>query len=906
MIFMQIVDFLNQYPITRRAVWFVLGLFIVAVTASSVLLSKNEQEFVSKNKALATQSVKAVAKEIELIVSSIKRGSAIFADTHQELFLQLSRDPDDEQTINEIKRLLGRSFPEHYSFTLTDQMGQPYFDDLGESIGDLCLINIKESSRFGHPNDLVVHPGPGTYHFDIMVPWHYDGQQQGIFFKSYKLDIISRLLKVAQADGHNIVIVKKSDPDLLEVTVEGGRDVLQNSRNIRLTALEKSSIGATKAIEDSDWLVLAIYQANLFKKHSDEIFYPALLSWLVIGFVGIVSIVLINKEEKNRQKAELLLQQTNEQLEIRVAERTADIHKTNQQLEEEIRRRDKAEKTQRILQQAADQSYEIFFITDPKAQIIYANPAFSRSLGYTNEELVGQSIKIIQSGLMKPDFYQDLWENICNKKPFSGVFINQSKQGELCYMDETISPILDKNGEIEYFIANCLDITSETKHLEHINYISEHDPLTGLYNRKYLKAYIDDYITGSEDRSIAVIYLSIKRFDFLFEGLGQDKGNLVLKLTSDRLIAMNQDSHLLAKLGKDEFVWVLPDYDTADKVYPTLSALVEVFTQPVEIDKEDVTLALNIGIAFYPADASNYDQLISNSFAAHNRSKSSQESTFVFYQKGQAEATTQRLVFEREIRNAINERDIEFYYQPKVSLKDGSIVGFESLCRWREKTTGTYISPEMFIPLIEELGLMSLLCQQGIEDAANIIASVIKPLDLDLRIAINLSPAQLSNPEMVDKLHRAMISSDVKEGNLEFEITENAFIDDFSKTKKAIEKIHALGCAISLDDFGTGYSSMQYLKELPIDFLKIDKSFVMSMHENAKDRTFIKAIIAMGQGLDLKVIAEGVENNEHLKLLEEYNCDDIQGYIISKPIPGNELENWIKQYNQSPNPVNFL
>jgi PAS domain S-box-containing protein/diguanylate cyclase (GGDEF)-like protein len=897
---MAINIFLKQYPITRRVLWFMLLLLLIAIATSSLLLSRHQQEFKNKHHELADQSVKSVSTEIELLVNSIRRSASLFAESHQDLFYELSLNPDNEEILNKLKVLLERNFPEHDSFSLTDLNGDTYIDDYGETIGNLCLLNIQQASEHGHPNNLVVHPGPSNYHFDVMVPWFYQESQQGIFFKSYKLDLISKILDFAQADGQSIFLVKKSEPDLIEITADGGRDIIQNTRDIYLTDQEKVSIGASNAINGSDWQVLAIYQPDLFSQNWKELLYPAAISWLILAFFGVLALLFINKEEKQRQKAELLLQQTNDQLELRVAERTDNLNQTNRQLEKEIERRDKAENTQRILQQATDQSNEIFFITDPNAQIVYANPTFTRSLGYESSEIIGKSVKVIQSGLMSNEFYQDLWNTILNKETFSGVFINRTKEGQLCYMDETITPILDKTGQIEYFIANCLNITSETEHKKHINYLSEHDPLTGLFNRKYLKAYIDDYIVNADiNQCLAIIYLSIKRFDMLSEGMGQNKGSLIVKQVSNRLIALKPENHVLAKLSKeDEFVWVMPNCNTADNVTPVISNLLEAFNLPVEIDDDDVMIGLNIGVAFYPEDADNFDQLISNGFAAHNRCKQNLENNYVFYQKGQTEAANQRLIFERDILKALHGDAFEFFYQPKVSLTDGRLIGFESLCRWREETTDFYISPEIFIPLIEELGLISTLCKQGVEDAAEIINSVLQPIDKGLRVAVNLSPLQFYNPEMVDNLQQIMAKNSIAPHSLEFEITENALINDFEQTKRILQQLSQLGCVIALDDFGTGYSSMQYLKELPIDCLKIDKSFVLGMHENKKDHTFIKAIIAMAHGLGLKVIAEGVESQSHMKLLSEFNCDVVQGYYISKPLPGSDLKNWILSYQE--------
>jgi len=305
---------------------------------------------------------------------------------------------------------------------------------------------------------------------------------------------------------------------------------------------------------------------------------------------------------------------------------------------------------------------------------------------------------------------------------------------------------------------------------------------------------------------------------------------------------------------------------------------------------------LNIGVALYPHDAENFDQLFNNAFSAHNRCRYNTEDSYCFYDSGQSQVATQRLIFERDIRNAIKNNSFEFFYQPKVSLADGSLLGFESLCRWKEQTTNQFISPEIFIPLIEELGMISELCEQAMLDAAKLLKNCIHPLNLNIRIAINLSPLQFKSNQFVSKLKSIMNDNGLSPNNFDFEVTEGALIHDFDQTVDSLKEINEMGCHISLDDFGTGYSSMQYLKKLPINNLKIDKSFVMDMHEDESDKTFVKAIIAMAHGLGLSVIAEGVELDQHWELLKEWQCNVAQGYLISRPISSDELKYWILQY----------
>lgn len=889
--------FLKQYPITLKALLFTLSLLLAAMSASLWIMARYDAEYRQKHEQLARQSVRAVASEIHILLESIRGTTRLFVEDHQQLLLDWSREPDDPVIHARIKTLLSHHFPEHYAFSLADLDGEPFREDFGETIGELCLSNIRDMGRAGHPQSLVVHPGPGAYHFDIMAPWSYRGSPMGIFFKSYRLSILSNLLRLGKAESQRLMLVRQSEPDLIEVTELGGRDAIADGRSIRLSTQEMQLIGASELIRNSDWKLVTLYDENLFQGHHREFLFPAMASWLALSLLGLIALILINKEERRRQSAEARLTESNDQLESRVKKRTKALKRLNEQLESEIERRDKAESTQRILQRATDQSNEIFFITDPDSIFLYVNPQFSRSLGYEAAEVIGQHSRILKSGLMEPVFYQALWKTVSAKRPFSGIFINRTRTGEIRYMDETITPILDDAGNTEYYIANCLDVTQDTENRERIRYISEHDPLTGLYNRDYVREYVNQHIAELQDSyQFSLIYISVRRFEQLFEGLGQRLGNLLIKAVGKRLQGLVGDSCLLARAGTDEFLLIVREATNADEVVPVVLRLLSAFKKPMQVDGEDIIVTLNIGIAIYPQDAASYDDVMHCAYSALNRCKQESVDSYCLYRHGQAEKAAQWLMMERDIRTAMSEKRFQFYYQPKVSLQDGRLTGFEALCRWQERTTGQFISPEMFIPLVEEVGLIGELFKQAIRDAEIAVSREIRPLVMDTRVAINLSARQFRQPRLLEELENLWHELGLAPGDFEFEVTENALIDNVEDAARILHQLHERGCHISLDDFGTGYSSMQYLKTLPFDHLKIDKSFVMHMHEQEQDRTFVRSIIAMAHGLDMQVIAEGVEKRQHWDLLRSFGCDMAQGYFIGRPIPRDQLGEWISAY----------
>lgn len=889
---------LKSYPITVRALTFLLILITVVVSISLWVISKHQEEFIQKHADFAEHSVKAAANEIKLLREGILRSARFFVDREQDLLYQLSQNPGSEEIVKEIKHQLSTHFPEHFSFTLTDLDGVPFYEDYGETIGELCLSNIRRMSLDKHPDKLIVHPGPGVYHFDVMVPWFYDGVQRGIFFKSYRLDKIAKLLSLSKPNNQKLFIVRQSEPDLIEITGEGGRDVLGLYRDVHLTQNEISRIGAKVPIEDSDWALISIYDENLFQNHYKTSLYPAIAFWTILVLLGLIFVYLLYREEKSRLYAENELQKVNSHLEERVKERTESINNVNEQLKQEIKRRDEAETTQKILFSAADQSNEMMFITDPEGYFLYVNKRFLETMGYKEYEVIGESTRILKSGLVNDSVYKELWKTITDKEPYIGVFINRTKSGEHIYMDETISPILDEFGNIEYFIANALDITEETANQEHIKYITNHDLLTGLYNKDYLKNHVNQYISENvELKKFAFFYISLKRFAQLYEGLGVGDGNLFIKQFGERLNNLLDANDVLARIGTNEFALVFKDLVTDGEVIDICEKLNAGIRVPFEINKQEVNVSINIGIAIYPQDAESFDRLMGCAFSALNRCKAL-ESSYCLYQDGQAELAAESLLLERDLRNSINERNFEFYYQPKVSIRDGQLLGFESLCRWKDKSTGQFVSPEVFIPLLEELDLISELCELAIIDAAEIVQKFEKTSP-DLRIAINLSAKQFKDKHLASSLKSQWEKFNLSPDKLEFEVTEGALINNIDDTVETLRNLREEGVHIALDDFGTGYSSMQYLKMMPFNVLKIDKSFVMNLDRHKQDEcTFVSSIIAMAHALNMKVIAEGVETQEHWDILDSYDCDVVQGYFVSKPVPKNDLVEWVQVYNE--------
>jgi diguanylate cyclase (GGDEF)-like protein/PAS domain S-box-containing protein len=890
---------MRSVNITFRAAVFILGILGIAAVLSYLVFTRYVEDYERHQKELAEQAIRSVISELDTTLNEIKRGTRLFVFHNKDLIWEMSQNPENEVTYSKIEKLLREHFPEeYYSFTISDREGNLIYDDFGETIGPLCRRNIQQALEARNKSSVVVHPGPGEYHIDIMVPWKYENVQQGIFFQSYRLDVVSRLLQFAQPAQHWLVLTRHDDPQLIEITSQGGRDVVQRSRSNRLTDSEMSRIAYQQRVEGTEWLLSDIYDEGLLDSYRQRLWRPLIGAWATVLLLSMMSLFIINREERRRNLTEAKLRRSHDLLEEAVNERTQELVKTNQQLKEEMMRRDRAESMQKIFTRAASQSSEIIFITDTNGTYEYVNPCFERATGYTSVEAVGRPGDLLKSGVMSVGFYRDLWETITDKKTFSAVFVNRKKDGELIYMDETITPLIDEEGNIEHYIATARDVTEDKSNQERLRYISDHDLLTNLFNRSYFERHVAEIISADplRRRNFALIYIDIDRFDKVSAGLGHQAGDLILIELSRRMQVICKEYDMLARFGGDEFIIMLDSVTTAEEVLPELERVLHSLNKAVTIKGEPVTLTGSLGVALYPTDGETYEVLTKGAFAAVKRAKDAGGNCYEFYQEGMTDSATARLLLERQLNKAVENKDLTFSYQPKIMTSTGGLYGFELLSRWVNSETGQATSPAIFIPILEENGLISTLWSHAMEDACGMLAKPLNDIAPEINIAMNLSSRQLSDFRLVDQIKRFLDEYELQASALEFEITESMLIENIDRAIKTLEGIKALGCKLAIDDFGTGYSSMQYLKSLPLDAIKIDKSFTSEIHIDSNDQIFVKTIIDMAHTLGMYSVAEGVENQEQYDELVKLGCDQVQGYFISKPVPVHELVAWVTSY----------
>jgi diguanylate cyclase (GGDEF)-like protein/PAS domain S-box-containing protein len=547
----------------------------------------------------------------------------------------------------------------------------------------------------------------------------------------------------------------------------------------------------------------------------------------------------------------------------------------------------------RLAHKVIDASLDGIMITDKEGIIQSVNPSFCHITGYNMQDVVGQSPRLLSSGRHDPQFYQQMWQILLQQGRWQGEMWNKRKNGEVYPQWLTITAIRDDEQKISQFAAIFSDI-SERKQQEHkIHQLAYIDELTGLANRRM---FVDRLQLGlataqRHDHKLAVLFLDVDLFKRINDTLGHQAGDLALKEFARRLCTTVRDGESVARLGGDEFTILLPEVSDTVSVENLARRIISQIEKPVRLLGQEFVLTTSIGIALYPQDGANAEQLVKNADVAMYQAKSCGRNQFCFYRASTGEKNAKELQLEQALREALRLQQLDVHYQPKFELCSGNIVGLEALVRWHHPELGM-VSPALFIPLAEKLGLISALGDQ-------VLQRVCLQLDLwrsnMLPVSVNISALQLNDPEFISRLQRILKQANIAPGMIELEITESCLIPNQAEhTQQQLTQLKKLGFKLSIDDFGTGYSSLSYLRRLPIDTLKIDQSFVQDLPDNIGACQIATAIIAMAKALGLNVIAEGIEHQSQLAFLLQAGCDKGQGYLVSRPRSAQDIESMLR------------
>lgn len=629
-------------------------------------------------------------------------------------------------------------------------------------------------------------------------------------------------------------------------------------------------------------------------KRKDGLTFPVEVNIKHLTLDGESFVIAIARDISERKKMEDTILRNNEQLEELVTKRTKELMELNDQFKKKIDSLADTESKLKHLLMAFDESINVLFITDNEGKIEYINKRFTETTGYSKKDVLNRNPRILSSGNTHKSEYKELWNTIKSGKTWRGVFKNRKKNGEYYWSNGVISPVMSDNGEITHFLAIQEDITDRKNKEEQIEYLSKYDKLTGLINRASFTDVLSDFIRDDSEHKLkgVLLLIDIDNFKFINDTYGHSIGDEFLSrvagLIKNSLAEMNviskyKDTNMISRMSKDEFIIFLPETETSHAVESAenIRQAIEKFS----FTDSGIRATSSIGIALYPEHGVTINELLKRIDAAVYRAKELGRNKYhicrnedIYFEKMHKKHKEKE-----QILIALEEDRIIPWFQPILDLRENRIYHFEALARMIGEK-GEIISPGAFIGAAETFGLVGKIDK--------VITSKVMSLQAELRkegksvsFSLNLSGKSLGDEELLNFIKSHLKESGADPGCIVFEITETEAIRDLKEALHFIKVLKETGCLFSLDDFGVGFTSFVYLREMKVDFIKIDGSFIKKLPESKDDQTVVKAITNVAKEMNIKVIAEFVENGEIIDFLKLYEIDYAQGYHIGKPAP---------------------
>ena len=539
---------------------------------------------------------------------------------------------------------------------------------------------------------------------------------------------------------------------------------------------------------------------------------------------------------------------------------------------------------------AFDSASEGIMITDDKVRIVAINKGFTEITGYSEEDVLGKSPKILQSGNQDERFYKDMWIILKKDGRWHGEVFNKRKTGENYYEWLTITAVKDNAGQVVNYVGVFADITDVKHSQNRLHELVNHDPLTGLPNRRLLNELLEHSIKRAEreNHKIALLFIDLDRFKAVNDTLGHQVGDRLLLEASRRISLSMRDSDVVARLGGDEFVVMMDMINNPSDSALVAKKIIHALQIEFNIDGHEIYISASVGISIFPKDCSDVEGLIKAADIAMYQVKNKGKNNHGFYSDELSKNAVERFTLEGQLRHALVRKQFEVYYQPQVSLITGEIIGAEALIRWNHPKLGL-VSPATFIPLAEETGLIVQIGEWVLREAAHQMVRWHKAGHAIKWIAVNVSGVQIMRSNFADTVYGILVETDCDPHMLELEITESTVMQNTEYVIDTFKRIKQLGLKLAIDDFGTGYSSLSNLKRLPLDKIKIDQSFVRDLPDDLDDAAIANAIYAMAGSLGFSVIAEGVETQAQADFLNAMGCKEAQGYLYSKPVTAKEF-----------------
>ncbi len=551
----------------------------------------------------------------------------------------------------------------------------------------------------------------------------------------------------------------------------------------------------------------------------------------------------------------------------------------------------------RLQRTALETSPNAFVITDKSLNVLWMNDAFAALSGYPYEEVLGHQFSFLKTDLQNDAFYDEMWTVLQRGKGWRGEVVGRHKSGSLYTVEQRITPILDAEGKLSYCVIVQEDVTERKNAEGRILHLANYDQLTGLPNRHLFHEQLKQILkrAKAQNKKVALFFADLTNFNRINDTLGHTAGDNLLKIVAERLLNMASATDFVARIGGDEFTFVIEDIPNAESAALNARAMIETILAPIFLENTEVNVGACIGIALFPDDGLEPDKLVNFADMALRTASHSAPNSYFFFSQEMNEETEDRLALERDLRKALIQQEFALFFQPQFNVRTGKIDAVEALVRWFHPVRGT-VSPMRFIPIAEDTGLIIPLGDWILKEALRYLKRW-DEMDLpQISVAVNLSAVQFQQEDLAGSIEKVLSDSGISPDRLELELTESVVMQDACKANNILSRLSGIGIKLAIDDFGTGYSSLSYLKRFAVDRLKIDQSFVRDMTHNYDDAEIAQAIINLGHTLGLEIVSEGVETKEQFNLLKKQGCDIIQGYYIGKPMPADNLETFLQEH----------